>query len=313
MNGLKPVRARRDDALTQVNWQQLEVLLAVYYRGQGYQVEHVGTGATGARSDGGIDLKLRRAEEYVLVQVKHWNAYQVPHNDVHQLLGLMVNEGATGAVLVTSGEFTKEAIEAATRQGHVQLIDGAELRALLGPLPTDATERRTPMATRSNGTRDHGNTLAVSRRGDVYETANAFARAAGERLIDAAEDRIRYGRSGSSRARPAAALSLNLLLLKLGLGIVMVGLLWLAVRFALDSLSSSLIPPAGAGTTSVSAPMMPAVSSAAMQLRERDRAHTPHSPAVVAPRQQTAAEIRETQRKADEAIRVIEATTPEMY
>jgi len=57
----------------------------------------------GSRYDGGIDLKLRRGDEYVVVQCKHWNAKQVPHNDVHQLLGVMLSESATGAIFVTSG------------------------------------------------------------------------------------------------------------------------------------------------------------------------------------------------------------------
>lgn len=126
MKGLKNVRTRRTEALTHVGWERLESLLAVYYRGQGYAVDHCGTGATGAQFDGGIDLKLRKDDAYILVQCKHWNAKQVPHNDVHQLLGLMVNEGATGAILVTSGEFTRAAIEAAAKQGHVQLVDGKE-------------------------------------------------------------------------------------------------------------------------------------------------------------------------------------------
>ena len=39
MQGLKNVRTRRTDALTQVGWDQLESLLAVYYRGQGYTVD----------------------------------------------------------------------------------------------------------------------------------------------------------------------------------------------------------------------------------------------------------------------------------
>lgn len=113
---LERVGNRRDDALARVGRQALEGLLARHYAAQAYAVEHVGTGGTGARYDGGIDLKLRRADEYVLVQVKHWNACKVPHNDVHQLLGVMVNEGATGAVLVTSGEFTQAAIDAAHRR-----------------------------------------------------------------------------------------------------------------------------------------------------------------------------------------------------
>ena len=133
MYGLKNVRSRRDDALTRVGWGQFESLLATYYRGQGYQVEHVGTGGTRARFDGGIDLKLRQGAQYILVQCKHWNAKQVPHNDVHQLLGIMVNEGATGAILISSGEFTKAAIEAATRQGRVQLGDFGPVRRAQPP------------------------------------------------------------------------------------------------------------------------------------------------------------------------------------
>ena len=137
---LKRVRNRRSDALSQMTWQALETLLAVHYRGQGYAVEHVGTAASGSRYDGGIDLKLRRGDEYVIVECKHWNARQVPHNVVHQLLGIMVNEGATGAIVVSSGEFTERAKEAAARRGEVQLVDGDALRAMLGPLPEPEPE-----------------------------------------------------------------------------------------------------------------------------------------------------------------------------
>lgn len=132
MSGLKNVRHRRNDALTRVGWDRLETMLAEYYRGQGWQVEHVGTGW--GRFDGGIDLKLRKGDEYVLVQSKHWNAKQVTHNAVHELLGIKINESATGAIVVTSGEFTWAAQQAATRQNHVQLIDGDALRKMLGPL-----------------------------------------------------------------------------------------------------------------------------------------------------------------------------------
>lgn len=147
MRGLKPVRHRRQDALARVGWDRLELLLAAYYQGEGFEVEHVGTAASGTRFDGGIDLKLRRGDASLVVQCKHWNAMKVPHNAVHELLGLMVNHGATGAILVTSGEFTRAAIEAANRRNDVRLVDGDELRMMLGPLPdiaspADAHRRR---------------------------------------------------------------------------------------------------------------------------------------------------------------------------
>lgn len=135
MRGLKPVRHRRQDALARVGWDRLELLLAQYYQGEGFAVEHVGTAASGTRFDGGIDLKLRRGDACLVVQCKHWNAMKVPHNAVHELLGLMVNHGATGAILVTCGEFTRAAIEAANRRNDMRLVDGDELRVMLGPLP----------------------------------------------------------------------------------------------------------------------------------------------------------------------------------
>lgn len=129
---LKNVTNRHDDPLTKMGWQDFERLLAEYYREQGFRVEHCGTGNNRKRYDGGVDLKLFKDEQVVLVQCKHWNAKQVPHNDVHQLIGVMVNESATGAILISSGEFTAAAKSAATKQGHVQLIDGTALRNMLG-------------------------------------------------------------------------------------------------------------------------------------------------------------------------------------
>jgi len=115
-----------------VSWQDFERLLASYYISQGYRVEHVGTAASGTQFDGGIDLKLHRDAQYLVVQCKHWNVQQVTHNAVHELLGVMLTEQATGAIVVTSGEFTRAAQAAAVKEPRVQLIDGAALRQMLG-------------------------------------------------------------------------------------------------------------------------------------------------------------------------------------
>jgi hypothetical protein len=132
MRGSKDVGQPWSDALAGNSWREFEVLLEDYFRRQGYKVEHVGAGRTGGRSfDDGIDLKLRRQGRYVIVQCKHWNAKQVPHSAVHELLGIMVRESAHGAVLVTSGEFTPYAIESAQRIGNIELLDGIELRRRL--------------------------------------------------------------------------------------------------------------------------------------------------------------------------------------
>jgi hypothetical protein len=151
MSRLKNVRTRHDDALSRIGWADFERVLAAHYRDVGWWVEHVGTGGTGAAFDGGVDLRLRRDAQVVLVQCKHWNAKQVTHNAVHELLDILVTEGATGAILITSGEFTDAAIAAAGRTDKLRLIDGRGVRDMLGddafasPVPEpQAAPRRTP-------------------------------------------------------------------------------------------------------------------------------------------------------------------------
>jgi hypothetical protein len=131
----KPVRERWSDPLTQVRWDDFERRVAEYYRGQGYRVDHSGTGVGYAMADGGIDLKLYRDGEYVVVQCKHWNTGQVPHNAVHELIGVMHTEGAQRAILISSGEFTDHAMRSAAKFMPIQLIGGAEIRSMLGPIP----------------------------------------------------------------------------------------------------------------------------------------------------------------------------------
>lgn len=136
--GFKPVSYRHEDALSRVSWDAFERLIADHYRAQGFTVEHVGTGGGLNRTDGGIDIKLFRDQEIILVQCKHWTCWKVPHNDVHQLIGVMHTAGATGAIVITSGEFTNAAIEAAAKFRHIRLIDGKAVRAMLGPVAEPA-------------------------------------------------------------------------------------------------------------------------------------------------------------------------------
>jgi restriction system protein len=292
MSGLKRVANRRNDALAQTHWAKVELLLAEHYRRAGYDVEHCGTGATGAKFDGGVDLRLRRTNELIVVQCKHWNAMKVAHNDVHQLLGIMVNESATGAILVTSGEFTKAAIEAATRQGHVQLIDGDDLREMLGPLP----EPQAP---------SQWSALMASELG---QSAASVGRYAGWRLLDAAEDRIRGGRG---RRGGAVGVALKVALIKAAAGLVFMLFILLVGAMLVPRVINSLQP------TPRPAQMPASPSQQAGREQDSLRAGSvitetklpAERPAYL---EQTPEQIRESQRKADEAIKVLEATTPEM-
>ncbi|HEY5802509.1 MAG TPA: restriction endonuclease [Lysobacter sp.] len=272
---LKPVSRRHDDALSRVGWEQLETLVAGHYRSLGYEVEHVGTGETGRRSDGGVDLKLRRDDSYILVQCKRWAAMKVPHNAVHELLGVMVNQGATGAILITSGEFTKAAIEAASRQRNFKLIDGNELRVMLGPVPESALDSlarlRGPATTIASG--------AVSKLG----------RAMVGKLVAA------------------------------GLLLLVVVLMFQYIEGVIRSLPATMVASQAAAVSEAgsSAPAsVQAVQAIADPCHEvvdkPSGTYIDHCSSGKVPEQLSAAQLREKQRNADEAMKVIAESTPEL-
>jgi restriction system protein len=110
------------DALHGMSWQEFEITVSEAFRLDGFRVEERG----GAGADGGIDLVLYREREKFLVQCKQWKAYQVGVGVVRELYGVMAAQGAAGGFVVTSGRFTKDAVEFAEGR-NVVLIDGAIL------------------------------------------------------------------------------------------------------------------------------------------------------------------------------------------
>lgn len=284
---LKRVRERRDDALAGEGWARVEQLLADYYRGEGYAVEHCGTGGRAARFDGGVDLRLRRDGETIVVQCLHWNAYQVPHNDVHQLLGIMVNEQATGAILVTSGEFTRAAIEAATRHGHVQLVDGDDLRRMLGPRFGQAGAWAGEGADRKRSA-----------------ASGSFGAWAAERLVSAAEDRVRGGgkrRKGSVVAAGAWE-GLAVIVIK---SVMLLVLVYLASQFLQRAVSSIAPPQQRAART---APVQQRAPAAQVQM-QRVQAREPQQPVIHQPTQR---DMEAWRRRNAESMEILRESTPEL-
>ncbi|PFG16238.1 YVTN family beta-propeller protein [Propionicimonas paludicola] len=126
------------DLLRQLDWRQFEELVGAAYRAQGFTVLPTSPGA-----DGGIDLILSRGDERIFVQCKHWKAWQVGAPIVRELFGLVVANRATRGIVVTSGTFSREAVEFA-RQSGTELLDGPAVLSLLATgnacLQTGATE-----------------------------------------------------------------------------------------------------------------------------------------------------------------------------
>lgn len=114
------------ESIRALSWRDFEQLLAEAFRRQSYSVERSG----GDGPDGGVDLRLQRGGELVLVQCKQWLSWNVGVKVVRELHGIVAAENATRGILVTSGSFTADAI-AFARNVPLTLIDGAELASLI--------------------------------------------------------------------------------------------------------------------------------------------------------------------------------------
>lgn len=128
-------------SIQDISWQQFERLVCEAYRRKGYVAEVVGSEG----GDGGVDIRLTGRGERVLVQCKQWRAYQVGVSIVRELLGVVVNERADRGIVVTSGRFTREAMDFARQNPRIELVDGPQLAQLIQNVQVRPTEPiRTP-------------------------------------------------------------------------------------------------------------------------------------------------------------------------
>jgi Restriction endonuclease len=78
---------------------------------------------------------LKRDRDVILLDVGHWGSGQRPQDAVASLVHDIGRAGATGAILVDDRAFSRADHDAANRHGHVRLIDAAGLREMLGDVP----------------------------------------------------------------------------------------------------------------------------------------------------------------------------------
>ncbi len=105
--------------------QEFEWIVGEVLRREGWDVEE--TGKEGA-ADGNVDLRIRRAEQELLVQCKRWQSWSVGVDEVRKLAGTLLREGLPGkaGIFVTLSHFTEPAIAEAAELG-IELVDNREL------------------------------------------------------------------------------------------------------------------------------------------------------------------------------------------
>jgi len=115
-------------ALSDLDWFQLEKLVAALFRAKGNMVEMRG----GANADGGIDLVVDSESTRAAVQCKHWSKWKCGPGVVRELIGAMKHEGFSQGFLVcrTATDAAvqlanQERITIVDREGLIERIDAA--------------------------------------------------------------------------------------------------------------------------------------------------------------------------------------------
>jgi restriction system protein len=121
-------------SLRELSWKEFEWLVGEAYRRQGYAVEEF----LGGGADGGVDLILRKNGATWFVQCKQWRTQAVGAPIIREIFGLVTHHQANGAIVITSGRFTREACAFAEGK-TLELIDGPELLALVESVQVQPT------------------------------------------------------------------------------------------------------------------------------------------------------------------------------
>jgi hypothetical protein len=90
---------------------------------------------TSRGADGGVDLTLRKDGRISFVQCKQWKVSSVGAPIIREMFGLLTAEKADEAIIVTSGNFTRDA-ESFADGKPIRLVDGPQLLTLVQSVQT---------------------------------------------------------------------------------------------------------------------------------------------------------------------------------
>ena len=132
------------ERLRQVSPQKFETLVLDLLHAMGYGLNRESLKRVGGSGDGGIDGIVpldRLGLNKVYVQAKRWQG-SVGSPEVQTFMGALQLHHADRGVLMTSGDFSKPAIDIAARaKGVIVLIDGPEMARLMVEFEVGAEHR----------------------------------------------------------------------------------------------------------------------------------------------------------------------------
>ncbi|ENM3807457.1 TPA: restriction endonuclease [Vibrio cholerae] len=122
-------------ALNSLSWLEFESYIGEFFKQQGYEVKQ----AFSQKPDGGVDIWMRKDGQLTLVQCKHWKSRKVGIQILREMYAVMIEHNASKMIVVTSGDFTSEAIKYALDK-RLWLINGGELVHMIEQVRDRPTE-----------------------------------------------------------------------------------------------------------------------------------------------------------------------------
>ena len=113
------------DSIKALGWKEFEELVAEAYRRQGFRVIENCFGP-----DGGVDVKLIKDNQTILMQCKQWRSKNVGVAVIREMFGVLTAENASKVVIICCGGFTRDASSFAEGK-PIELIGGVELLSIV--------------------------------------------------------------------------------------------------------------------------------------------------------------------------------------
>ncbi|ELV8627068.1 restriction endonuclease [Vibrio cidicii] len=134
-------------ALNKLSWLEFEGYIGEFFKQQGYEVKQ----AFSQKPDGGVDIWMRKDGQLTLVQCKHWKTRKVGIQILREMYAVMIEHNASKMIIVTSGDFTSEAIKYALDK-RLWLINGGELVHMIEQVRNRPAEQAVEVTPPKNAT-----------------------------------------------------------------------------------------------------------------------------------------------------------------
>ena len=124
----EPASDHAFDYLKELNDAEFEKLITLIFKQRGYSVSE-----SDEEKYDGVDVVLHMNNQATFVQYRHWREHHVDDIPIEELLSIMEVESIAHGIIITTGIFTDDALDAAHGKALL-LINGVDLSLMVNAL-----------------------------------------------------------------------------------------------------------------------------------------------------------------------------------